>query len=134
MKKSLLTLLLSFFVTYLFAQDELLVQTGNKGLYLSHTVVARENFYSVGRLYNIPPNVIATFNGIDMNHGLEIGQELKIPLTTANFNQAKEAGRAVYYVVGQKEGLYRVSINNNKVLMANLRKWNHLKTDNIATG
>jgi hypothetical protein len=37
-------------------------------------------------------------------------------------------------VVGQKEGLYRVSVNNNKVLMANLRKWNDLKSDQIAPG
>jgi LysM repeat protein len=37
-------------------------------------------------------------------------------------------------VVGEKEGLYRVSVNNNKVLMANLRKWNALQTDVISAG
>jgi len=40
----------------------------------------------------------------------------------------------VYYVVGEKEGLYRVSVNNNKVLMANLRKWNNLSSDAISAG
>jgi LysM repeat protein len=36
--------------------------------------------------------------------------------------------------VGEKEGLYRVSVKNNKVQMATLRKWNKLTSDNISTG
>ncbi|MGZ5286524.1 MAG: LysM peptidoglycan-binding domain-containing protein, partial [Flavisolibacter sp.] len=118
----------------LFAQDELIVQHNDKGLYLSHNVVAKENFFSIGRLYNITPKEIAAFNGIDMANGLHIGQTLMIPLNTINFNQKSNKGRAVYYVVGQKEGLYRVSVKNNNVLMADLRKWNKLSNDNISTG
>jgi hypothetical protein len=37
-------------------------------------------------------------------------------------------------VVGEKEGLYRVSLKNNNVLMADLRKWNKLSSDNISAG
>ncbi|MGZ8544178.1 MAG: LysM peptidoglycan-binding domain-containing protein, partial [Flavisolibacter sp.] len=118
----------------LFVQDELIVQHNDKGLYLSHNVVAKENFFSIGRLYNITPKEIAAFNGIDMANGLHIGQTLMIPLNTINFNQKSNKGRAVYYVVGQKEGLYRVSVKNNNVLMADLRKWNKLSNDNISTG
>jgi len=69
-----------------------------------------------------------------MERGLSIGQTVNIPLTAANFSQDAQKGQPVYYVVGEKEGLYRVSVNNNKVLMANLRKWNGLKTDAITTG
>jgi LysM repeat protein len=134
MKKSLLLAAVLFCCSIVFAQNELLVQSSDKGLYLSHTVVAKENFYSVGRLYNVSAKDIAGFNGLDMNKGLEIGQVLKIPLNANNFSQAKENGRPVYYVVQQKEGLYRVSVKNHNVLMANIRKWNHLSSDNIGTG
>src|ERR1700694_1085119 len=134
MKKSLLLAIIVFCHSLVFAQNELLVQSNGKGLYLAHTVTAKENFYSVGRLFNIPPKDIASFNGLDMNKGLTIGEELKIPLHAGNFSQAKEGSRPVYYVVGTREGLYRVSLKNNNVLMANLRKWNHLGTDNISTG
>ena len=134
MKKSILLLLLSFCCTFIFAQNELLVQRSDKGLYLMHKVTPGESFFSVGRLFNVPAKEIAAFNGLDMNHGLNIGQDLKIPLNHTNFNQAAAKGRPVYYVVGNGEGLYRVSVNNNKVLMANLRKFNHLTSDQISAG
>src|SRR3982751_3780868 len=98
MKKSFLLAAFVFTCSFVFAQDELLVQGSEKKLYLNHTVVARENFYSVGRLYNVPAKDIAATNSLDMNHGLEIGQLLKIPLGAANFSQAAEKGRPVYYV------------------------------------
>lgn len=134
MKKSLLLAILVFSFSLVFAQTELVVQTHEKGLFLNHTVVAKENFYSIGRLYNLPPKEIAEFNGLDMAAGLVIGQTLKIPLTSSNFSQNADQGRPVYYVVGPKEGLYRVSVNNNHVQMANLRKWNKLANDQIAAG
>src|SRR5690242_14642965 len=104
MKKSLLFALLLFFTQVLLAQNELLVQNSDKGLYLSHTVVSGENFYSVGRLYNVSAKDIAGFNELDMNNGLVIGQTLKIPLNATNFNQDKAGGLPVYYVVGASEG------------------------------
>ncbi len=134
MKKSIFLALLLCCQILLFAQDELVIQHNEKGLYLQHQVVAKENFFSIGRLYNITPKEIASFNGIDMANGLHIGQVLMIPLNAVNFNQKSAKGRAVYYVVGQKEGLYRVSVKNNNVLMADLRKWNKLTSDNISTG
>jgi LysM repeat protein len=134
MKKSLFIALMLLCHVLAFAQNELLVQSSDKGPYLSHTVVPKENFYSVGRLFNTSPKDIAAFNGLDMNKGLTIGEEIRIPLNATNYSQSKDNGRPVYYVVGQKEGLYRVSLKNNTVLMANLRKWNHLATDNISTG
>ena len=101
---------------------------------MNHTVSPKENFYSIGRLYNIPAKDIAASNGLDMNNGLNVGQTLQIPLQAANFTQTANSGMPVYYVVGEREGLYRVSLKNNGVLMANLRKWNNLNTDNISVG
>ncbi len=134
MKKSIFLAFLICCQFLLFAQDDLVVHQHAKGLYLPHKVVAKENFFSIGRLYNINPKEIATFNGIDMSNGLNIGQVLMIPLNAVNFNQKSNKGRAIYYVVGQKEGLYRVSLKNNNVLMADLRKWNKLTSDNISAG
>ena len=134
MKKSFLLAIILCVSFFVFAQNELLIQNNEKGLFLGHTVSAKENFYSIGRLYNISPKDIAAFNDLDMTHGLAIGQSLKIPLNSTNFSQATSNGKPVYYVVGPKEGLYRVSLKNNNVLMADLRKWNHLTKDNISTG
>jgi LysM repeat protein len=133
MKKSFFFAILLFFCSIVSAQ-ELLVQNNEKGLYLLHTVNAKENFYSIGRLYNIPPKDIAAMNGLEMANGLSIGQTIQVPLNSANFAQDAEKGRPVYYVVGEKEGLYRVSTRNNGVLMASLRKWNKLASDNISMG
>jgi hypothetical protein len=135
MRKIFFLLLLLQFSLAGISQQSLQVQHGDKGMYLVHTVAPKENWYSVGRLYAISPKEIASFNGNDMSKGLTIGQTVMIPLTGANFSQATAAsGRPVYYTVGEKEGLYRVSLKNNKVLMADLRKWNSLKSDAIATG
>jgi LysM repeat protein len=134
MKKSLLACLITLCSLVGFAQTDLIVRRSDKGLFLTHTVNAKENFYSIGRLYNISPKEIATSNNLDMNQGLSVGQSINIPLQASNFNQTINTGTPVYYVVGEKEGLYRVSVKNNNVLMANLRKWNNLSSDNLSTG
>ncbi len=134
MKKTLLLLALWLLSYAGFAQTEVLVQSNEKGLFVSHTVSPKENFYSIGRMYAIPPKDIAAFNGIDMSLGLSVGQTINVPLTAANFSQEVDNGTPVYYVVGEKEGLYRVSVKNNKVQMASLRKWNKLSSDAISSG
>ena len=134
MKKSFILALVLIICSVGFAQNELIIQSGDHGLYLIHTVTPKENFYSVGRLYNISPKEIASYNSLDMNKGLTIGQVIKIPLVGTNFSQSSASGRPIFYVVGEKEGLYRVSTKNNKVLMASLRKWNHLASDNLTPG
>ena len=115
MKKSLLAvvLLLSFYFS--FAQAQLQVHSNQKGLYITHTVAPKENFYSIGRLYSISPKDIVAFNGIDMASGLSIGQKLMVPLNSTNFSQATQKGIPVVYVVGENEGLLKVSQKNNNV-------------------
>ena len=134
MKKNFLLAVILFCSTILLAQNQLIVQNSDQGLYLSHKVAPKENFYSIGRLYHISPKDIEAFNGLDMNKGLAIGQTLKIPLNTSNFSQNASKGQPVYYVAGPKEGLYKVSQKNNGVLMADLRKWNKLSKDEVSAG
>ena len=134
MKKILFAAILIFASYISQAQSGLQIKSNSKGLFLDHTVAAKENFYSIGRLYNLSPKDIAAFNGIDMAAGLSIGQSLKIPLLAGNFSQTATIGTPVYYTVGEGEGLYRVSVNSGKVQMDNIRKWNNIKGDAVAPG
>lgn len=132
--------ILAFFICLLtsgpaMAQNgQLIVKNSEKGLYLEHTVTAKEGFYSIGRLYNVHPKFIAAYNNLDINGGISIGQVINIPLTDTNFSQKINKGTAIYYAVGEKEGLMRVSNLHNKVKLQNLRTWNKLADDNIKMG
>lgn len=123
-----------------FAQSgDLMVEGTSPNLYVQHTVVAKENWYSIGRLYNISPKEIAPFNNATMDKPLSIGEQIKIPLTTANFSQdgqkaADEVFVPVYHVVQEKEWMYRISTNYNKVPTANIEKWNGITNDQLKAG
>ncbi len=115
-------------------KSDLVVKSSDKGLYLEHKVVSKESFYSVSRLYNVHPKLIASFNKLDMSKGLQIDQKLRIPLTDTNFTQQGNSGTPVYYKVKDKESLERVSKANNDVLVSNLRSWNKLSSDEVKEG
>ncbi|MBS1659847.1 MAG: LysM peptidoglycan-binding domain-containing protein [Bacteroidetes bacterium] len=133
-------LLLIFFVNASRSQSqELLVQGQTGKLYLEHTVVAKENWYSVGRLYNITPKELTAFNQLALTQPLTIGQHLQIPLTAGNFSQngqklAAETLVPLYYIVQEKEWMYRVSVNHNKVPIPSLEKWNGINKDQVKAG
>lgn len=136
----LLLFISSLFVKVAHCQsDELTIQGQTGKLYLQHTVAAKENWYSIGRLYNLSPKVIAPFNSLTLANSLTIGQQLEIPLTTTNFSQdgvkdASETLVPVYHVVQEKEWMYRVSVNHNKVPIPSLEKWNHINKDQVRAG
>lgn len=135
----LLILLLSlpFFTA---AQNKTLVVAGvAPNLYVNHTVAPKENYYSIGRIYNISPKEVAPFNNLVLETGLSLGQKLKIPLSTSNFLQTgtaapDEALIPVYHIVEGKEGLYRISVNYNKLSIETLKQWNNLKADAVSNG
>lgn len=126
-------------VQFVSAQNPLIVHGATPQLFLNHTVVAKENWYSVGRIYNQSPKEIAPFNGTTLEKPLSIGQVLKIPLTDMNYSLdgskgADEVLVPVHYVVADKEWMYRISIGHNKVPIANLEQWNHVKNDQLRAG
>lgn len=137
--KRLLILLLSF-PLWCVAQNTPLVAEGvSPNLYLSHTVQAKENYYSIGRMYNISPKEIAPFNNLQLEKGLSLNQVLKVPLQEINFLQTGNAAAdevliPVYHTVIEKEGLYRISVNYNKVLLETLKHWNNIKSDAVPQG
>lgn len=134
--------LIAFFLlfsTSLLAQDKLQVMGAGASLYLSHTVKPGENWYSVGRIYNISPKEIAPFNRTTMDKPLAIGQSLQIPLTDINFSQngtkaSDEVFVPLYHKVADKEWMYRISTQHNKVPVENLEKWNNIKNDQLRSG
>ena len=137
--KWLLCICFVLIATVASAQSDLQVQGTTPDLYLTHTVVAKETWYSIGRLYNLSPKDIAAYNQTTMDNGLQIGQQLKIPLTKANFSQ--DGNRAddevfvpLYYTVKEKEWYYRISQEHNKVPIANLESWNNIKNDDLRPG
>lgn len=70
---------------------DLMVQGSGNDMHLVHTVTPKENWYSVGRIYNISPKEIAPYNHLTIDQPLSIGQQLNIPLTAANFSKKKTA-------------------------------------------
>jgi hypothetical protein len=129
-----------FFVKISFSQSPDLSVHGESGkLYLLHIVVAKENWYSVGRIYNVSPKEMAPFNGLTIENPLSIGQELKIPLTNINFSQdgkknADETFVPVYHIVQPNEMLSHISAVHNQVAVENLEKWNKIKKDGAKEG
>lgn len=120
-------------------QKALTIQGTSPNIYLVHAISPKENFYSLGRLYNVPPRDIASYNNLVFEKGLILGQSVKIPLTQNNFTQEEvskpeEALIPLYHIVQAKEGLYRVSVNYNKVPLDVLKKWNKLQSDVVSNG
>jgi hypothetical protein len=121
------------------ASNELTVHGQTGKLYLEHTVVAKENWYSVGRLYNVSPKELAPFNHLALTQPLAIGQVLEIPLTAVNFSQNMQKAPTetlvpLYHVTQEKEWMYRISVNHNKVPIPTLEKWNNMNKDAVRPG
>lgn len=133
-------LVLLFFVPlFVSAQNKpLVIEGASPNLYLTHTVAPKENYYSIGRLYNVSPKEIAPFNKLELEKGLSLGQVIKIPINN-NFSQdgvaaPDEALVPLYHVVKEKEGLYRVSVTYNKLPLETLKKWNNISGESVSNG
>jgi LysM repeat protein len=127
-------------VSYGYSQSPQLKIEGTQGkFYLTHTVVAKENWYSIGRLFNCPPHDIASFNNMNFDKPLEVATVLNIPLTSGNFDQKqlKTTGESlipVYHEVGDKEWMYKISSIYNDVPVTSLERWNNIKRDDVKKG
>lgn len=141
MAKWLVLFLFTFLTSdYLFAQkDNLEINGTGTNIYVEHTVVPKESFYSVGRMYNVSPRELAGFNHLHLETGLKIGETIKIPLSQINFTQTgaranTEVNVPIFHTVESGETLYRLGVNYNKVPVTSLKKWNHLQSDELTVG
>lgn len=124
----------------LFAQPNNLEIKGSGGnLFVEHKVAPKESFYSIARLYNVDPKELASYNHLRFENGLNIGQDLKIPLDKNNFTQKESAARGealvpVYHTVEPKETLYHLGVTFNKVPVSSIKAWNHLPSNELSAG
>ncbi len=119
-----------------------------KDKFVLHRVVAKESLSSIGRKYSISPKELASYNGLNYNKGLAIGQVLKIPVNKNNGQLLNaqsippikktvapaEKSVPIYHTVASKETLYHISMLYNKVPIDNLKKWNHLTNNSVTQG
>jgi LysM repeat protein len=123
-----------------FAQaEDLIVQGVTPDLYVLHVVKPKENLYSMGRMYNLAPKEIASYNKLALEKPISIGQQIKIPLTLANFSQNNSKGKEevlvpVVHIVQDKEWMFRISANYNKVPLVYLQQWNNIVNDDLKAG
>lgn len=119
-------------------QATLEIQGTAPHLFLLHSVQPKESLYSLSRTYNVAPKALALYNNLRIETGLDIGQNIKIPLDKNNFVQSEKISGMglipVYHTVTEKETLYRLGLNYNKVSLANIKQWNHLSSDGISAG
>ena len=141
MSKWLMLVFLTFIASNILCaqQNKLEIKGTGAAIYLEHVVTPKENFYSVGRMFNVNAKELASYNHLHFASGLNIGEVLKIPLTKSNFTQeevaqANEALIPVYHTVAAGETLYRLGVNYNKVSLLSLKKWNHLTSDGLSAG
>lgn len=119
--------------------QELTIEGTSPKLHLVHTVAPKENLYSIGRLFNVNPKELAAYNGLKMEVPLNIGQTLNVPLEATNFSQngvkaGDEALVPVYHTVQEKEWMYRISQNYNKVPIEKLQQWNNVSNNDLKPG
>jgi LysM repeat protein len=138
---SIRTLLLAFLVmaVQIVCAQELYTHGTAADLHVIHTVAAKDTWFSIGKKYNLLPKDIAAFNKLSIDKPLEIGQSIKIPLTKSNFSQDDPSGSVddlvpVYHIVQDKEWMYRISVNHNKVPIEKLERWNNITRDQAKAG
>ena len=137
--KRLLMLLFCMPLLLLAQNKPLVIEGVSPDFYIMHTVQAKENYYSIGRMYNISPKEIAPFNKLQLEKGLSLHQVIKVPLIAVNFLQSGNASTdevliPLYHATKDKEGLYRIGVNYNKLPLASLKQWNNIKGDAVPNG
>ncbi|WP_026904045.1 DPBB and LysM peptidoglycan-binding domain-containing protein [Pedobacter glucosidilyticus] len=107
-----------------------------------HKIEPKENYYALGRKYNVSPKAIMDFNN---NVALSIGQVIKIPTDrpfaeqkpvsfNSSSNTAQNNGkRESIHVVQAKETLYSIASKYN-MRVDDLKLLNNLKTTGLSIG
>lgn len=117
--------------------DTLVVAPGAKGLYFYHVVEKGETLYSLSRTFSIDPHQLANANGLTLKTPLKLYQLVKIPLNEQNMSQSAQLSSSstpLFHKVIKGETLYRVGKIYDNVPVDLLKKWNHLQSNEIATG
>ncbi|MBA4140972.1 MAG: LysM peptidoglycan-binding domain-containing protein [Segetibacter sp.] len=137
--RKMIVIVCIYFSTVVSAQKPTLTVEGiAPNIYITHTVSAKENYYSLARKYNQTVKAIATFNRTTTDKGLNIGQTIRIPLTAQNFDVNGKTGAGgtsipLYHTVAKSEMLSGIT-RNYKAAVDDIKQWNNLTSDEIKEG
>ena len=119
--------------------DSVGAENNNGNLVILHKVAPKESYYSIGRLYNVPPKDIIAFNN---NIALQIGVMVKVP-KQRDFDGEKAAagktqataneGAIEEYKVGPKETLYAIA-RKFGTTVEDIKQLNNLQTTSLSLG
>jgi len=140
----LLTSILSLSSACLMAgtlRDSIGIENQDGKKVILHKLEPKDNYYSVGRRYNIKPSVIIQFNS---NASLRVGQIIKVPTeqffvstapqpaTTTETNNGNNAD-VTEYKVSAGETLYAISRRFN-IKVEDIISQNNLKSNSLSPG
>jgi LysM repeat protein len=102
-----------------------------------HRIVAKETYYSLGRLYNVKPKEIISLNA---NKRLKVGDVVKIPTnrsftpeTIKTANLVSNDPEAIEYIVSANETLFTIA-KRFQVSVDYITKFNNLEGKTIKAG
>ncbi|PWG81790.1 muramidase family protein [Pararcticibacter amylolyticus] len=139
--RSILAILCIIFASQAFSKnlrDSVGVENNNGKQVILHKVAAKENFYSIGRLYNVHPKDIMEVNKIKT---LQPGITLRVPtgrpfvsgVTGASRPNDLPADNFIEYKVGPKETLFAIARRFN-TSVDEIRKINNLRSNSLSVG
>lgn len=142
--RSILTMLCIVGSSQVFAgigRDSVGVENENGKQVILHKVEAKDNFYSIGRLYNVTPKRIMSHNSQKVLH---VGDILKVPTERVFVARVAEAPRPsqhlpanteglIDYKVGPKETLFAISRRFN-ITVDELKRLNNLSSNSLSVG
>lgn len=140
--RSFLAAICTFFSVQSFATtiDSVGVENNNGNQVIVHKVAPKESYYSIGRLYNVPPKDIISYNN---NISLNIGTLLKVPTNRAfqRISAAKTAvasketasGEIIEHKVEAKESLFSIA-KKFGTTVDNIKQLNKLTNINLSIG
>lgn len=144
LKISLLVSVLSVISAPLIARpllDSVGVENQDGKKIILHKLEPKDNYFSIGRRYNIKPNVIIQYNS---NASLRVGNVIKVPTeqpfvsaapqtTTGSATPAVSNGTVTEYKVSAGETLYAISKRFN-VKVEDIIAQNNLRSNNLTPG
>ncbi|GAA6173708.1 LysM peptidoglycan-binding domain-containing protein [Colwellia sp. KU-HH00111] len=125
---------------YILSQDQRIAKKQarpQKGVKLTHTVVAGDNLWDIGRHYKVNSKNIAKWNGFAPRDTLKLGQKLVIWQKPASSNKRANTARAsanieqavmrnITYKVRRGDSFARIASKFN-VRISDIEQWNSLK-------
>lgn len=130
-------LLACFFTITVSAQEKLFIRGSALDMYVVYPSNGSESLQSISNGFGLSVSKLSSYNNTNINPAavLAKGTEVKIPFTKdILLKQPGENSGPVFHLIKKGDNLYHLSQLYNKVPIASLREWNHLKNDVVKDG